>query len=129
MALSTRLLMCHATGKWKTIAFVHRLISWTVADLLPKWLLRSKYRSKTSFAFKFWMIMVKDVTWISRFRRSWRKMMAIVPNLANVGPFVVPDKPLTTPNRSNAGPPATAQYAGEIVYDSTAKSCIIAMGS
>ena len=54
--------------------------------------------------------------------------MAIVPNLAG-GLFAIPDKPLTSPNRSNAGPPSTAQYAGEIVYDSTAKSCIVALGT
>lgn len=53
--------------------------------------------------------------------------MAIVANLGN--PAWGIDKPLTTPNRSNAGPPATAQYAGEIVYDSTAKQNIIALGS
>lgn len=52
--------------------------------------------------------------------------MAIVPNLARNEPV---DRPYTTPNRSNAGPPATAQYAGEIVYDSTAKSCIVALGN
>jgi hypothetical protein len=54
--------------------------------------------------------------------------MAIVANKAG-GLFAVPDVPYTTPNRSNAGPPATAQYAGEIVYDSTAKACIVALGS
>jgi len=53
--------------------------------------------------------------------------MAIVKNLAR--PSEPVDVPLTTPNRSNAGPPATAMYAGEIVYDSTAKACIIALGS
>lgn len=53
--------------------------------------------------------------------------MAIVPNLARPNEGV--DRPYTTPNRSNAGPPATAQYAGEIVYDSTAKSCIVALGN
>lgn len=53
--------------------------------------------------------------------------MAIVRNLGN--PSQPIDPPYTTPNRSNAGPPATAQYAGEIVYDSTAKACIIAGGS
>jgi hypothetical protein len=53
--------------------------------------------------------------------------MAIVPNLANR--FTVTDVPYTTPNRVNAGPPATAMYAGEIVYDSTAKACIVALGA
>jgi hypothetical protein len=52
--------------------------------------------------------------------------MAIVQNLGNPGPI---DVPYTTPNRSNAGPPATARYAGEIVYDSTAKACIVALGN
>ena len=53
--------------------------------------------------------------------------MAIVRNLGN---FTWPiDPPYTTPNRSNAGPPATSNYAGEIVYDSTAKSCIVALGA
>ena len=53
--------------------------------------------------------------------------MAIVANLGN--PAWGIDKPFSTPNRSNAGPPSTAQYAGEIVYDSTAKTCIVALGS
>jgi hypothetical protein len=39
------------------------------------------------------------------------------------------DVPYTTPNRANAGLPATAQYAGEIVYDSTAKMCMVALGN
>jgi hypothetical protein len=51
--------------------------------------------------------------------------MAIVPNLST-GQV---DKPYTTPNRVNAGPPGTSQYAGEIVYDSTAKICIVNVGS
>lgn len=51
--------------------------------------------------------------------------MAIVPNLARNEPI---DRPYLTPNRSNAGPPATALYAGEIVYDSTAKACIVNVG-
>jgi hypothetical protein len=53
--------------------------------------------------------------------------MAIVPNLGNRGQPT--DVPYTTPNRANAGPPATAMYAGEVVYDSTAHSCIVALGS
>ena len=53
--------------------------------------------------------------------------MAIVKNLGR--PSEPVDVPYTTPNRSNAGPPATAQYAGEIVYDSTAKACIVALGN
>lgn len=53
--------------------------------------------------------------------------MAIVANKAN-GSYPI-DVPYTTPNRSNAGPPATANYAGEIVYDSTAKACIVALGN
>ena len=52
--------------------------------------------------------------------------MAIVRNLGN--PAQTIDVPYTTPNRSNAGPPATALYAGEIVYDSTAKTCIVNVG-
>jgi len=53
--------------------------------------------------------------------------MAIVRNLGNAAQPI--DVPYTTPNRSNAGPPATSNYAGEIVYDSTAKANIVAMGS
>jgi hypothetical protein len=53
--------------------------------------------------------------------------MAIVVNLAR--PSEPADRPYTTPYRSNAGPPATSNYAGEIVYDSTAKTCIINVGS
>lgn len=53
--------------------------------------------------------------------------MAIVQNKGN--PAWGVDVPYNTPNRSNAGPPATAQYAGEIVYDSTAKTCIVALGT
>lgn len=53
--------------------------------------------------------------------------MAIVPNLGR--PTWGVDVPFTSPNRANAGPPATANYAGEIVYDSTAKACIVALGS
>lgn len=53
--------------------------------------------------------------------------MAIVPNQASgASPL---DKSFCVPNRSNAGPPATSQYAGEIVYDSTAKTCIVNVGS
>jgi len=52
--------------------------------------------------------------------------MATVPNKG----YPIPtDVPYTTPNRTNAGPPATALYAGEIVYDSTAKACIVALGN
>jgi hypothetical protein len=53
--------------------------------------------------------------------------MAIVKNLGNPGQPI--DVPYTSPNRTNAGPPATANYAGEIVYDSTAKQCIVALGA
>lgn len=53
--------------------------------------------------------------------------MAIVQNKGN--PAWGIDPPYTTPNRANAGPPATAMYAGEIVYDSTAKACIVALGN
>jgi hypothetical protein len=53
--------------------------------------------------------------------------MAIVPNLGR--PSMGVDVPYCTPNRSNAGPPASSQYAGEIVYDSTAKQCIVNVGS
>lgn len=52
--------------------------------------------------------------------------MAIVPNLGR--PAMGVDVPYTTPNRTNAGPPLTAMYSGEIVYDSTAKKCIVAVG-
>lgn len=52
--------------------------------------------------------------------------MAIVRNLAN--PAYPIDVPYTTPNRSNAGIPATSNYAGEIVYDSTGKQCMVAFG-
>jgi hypothetical protein len=52
--------------------------------------------------------------------------MAIVRNKGN---SAIPiDPPYNTPNRTNAGPPASANYAGEIVYDSTAKACIVAVG-
>jgi len=53
--------------------------------------------------------------------------MAIVANLGR--PSMGIDVPFCTPNRSNAGPPASSQYAGEIVYDSTAKNCIVNVGS
>ena len=53
--------------------------------------------------------------------------MAIVRNLAR--PSDPTDIPYTTPNRSNAGLPTTALYAGEIVYDSTAKQCMVALGN
>lgn len=53
--------------------------------------------------------------------------MAIVANKGN--PATPIDPPYLTPNRSNAGPPATSFYAGEIVYDSTAKTCIVNVGS
>ena len=53
--------------------------------------------------------------------------MAIVRNLGNNAWPV--DVSYTTPNRSNAGPPASSTYAGEIVFDSTAKTGIINVGS
>jgi hypothetical protein len=53
--------------------------------------------------------------------------MAIVPNKGN--PATPVDVSYCVPTRSNAGPPATSLYAGEIVYDSTAKACIVNVGS
>ena len=53
--------------------------------------------------------------------------MAIVRNWGNAAQPI--DVPYCTPNRSNAGPPVSSLYAGEIVYDSTAKNCIVNVGS
>jgi len=55
--------------------------------------------------------------------------MAIVANRAGVGPFAIPDPSYVVPNRSNAGQPASSNYAGEIVFDSTAKNCVVNVGS
>ena len=52
--------------------------------------------------------------------------MAIVPNLARPG---IVDVSYCVPSRANAGPPASSNFAGEVVYDSTAKNCIVNVGS
>jgi hypothetical protein len=53
--------------------------------------------------------------------------MAIVRNLGNGATPI--DVSYCVPMRANAGPPASSLYAGELVYDSTAKSTIVNVGS